>query len=104
MATALWSHWVCSGLFCWTSFSCSHTALAQDADVTGADGSSVQDLPRAQAVCQAPIWPLDKVALSPLRETCDVPFGVLTSGQREGHRADFLSHLNLIAYCFLKNI
>lgn len=91
MATAVWSHRVCFGLFFRASFSCSLIAHATgrwlwSAPVTGADGSSVQGLCRVQAMCQAP---------PDLCVICDRPFGLVVSGQREGHSADFLSHPNL---------
>lgn len=56
LGQAVWSHCVCSGLFCWASFSHVTLHVPWDAGwVCGcysADGSPIQAFPGAQALCQ----------------------------------------------------
>lgn len=59
-------------------------------------GSSDQDLPGVQAMCQVPpSLSVKETALSLMRPAVDL--GLLALGQSKGHRTDFLSHPNLTA-------
>lgn len=71
--------------------------------VTGAGGRSAQYLP-SLGLCVRPI-PAALDDNGPLAETdlwCT--FRLIVSGWKEGHKADFLSPLNLTVYYLFKNI